>query len=94
MFEIRTDEDGTLFLAGRLDASQTASADDQLAKVTGQTVADLSELDYISSAGIGVILKTYKRLHDQGGGLTLVNLPPRIRNVFQYAGLDRILDIR
>jgi anti-anti-sigma factor len=94
MFEIRTDESGTLFLAGRLDASQSAAADDRLAQVTGKTVADLSELDYISSAGIGVILKAYKRLQDQGGSLTLVNLPPRIQNVFHFAGLDRILDIR
>lgn len=94
MFEIRTDDSGTVFLAGRLDASQTTLADEQLATLAGTARIDLSELDYISSAGIGVLLKTYKRLHDGGGGLALVNLPARILNVFQYAGLDRILDIR
>jgi anti-sigma B factor antagonist len=94
MFEIRTDESGTVFLAGRLDASQTALADERLESLSGTARMDLSELDYISSAGIGVILKTYKRLHDAGGALSLVNLPARILNVFQYAGLDRILDIR
>ena len=61
--------------------------------VQGSIVADLSDLEYISSAGLGVILHTYKRLRRQGHELRLVNLVPRVRSIFEYAGFDRLLQI-
>jgi anti-anti-sigma factor len=51
-------------------------------------------LEYISSAGISVIMQVWKRLDAQGSKLSLVGMIPRVRNVFAYAGLDRVLDIR
>lgn len=93
MFEVRFDGEDRVRLVGRLDASQADAAILALRRLTGEAVADLSELEYISSAGIGVILQTYKRLHESGHTLLLTNLSPRIRNVFGYAGLDRVLRI-
>ena len=40
---------------------------------------DLSGLDYISSAGLGVLLKTQKRLMGTGGKLRLAGLKPHLR---------------
>ena len=91
MLEIRIDDGGTVFLSGRFDAAQLQMAEETLDSVHGPTVADFSGLEYISSAGIGVILKTYKRLHDAGHPFRIINMSQRIRTVFQYAGLDRIL---
>jgi anti-sigma B factor antagonist len=54
---------------------------------------DLSDLKYISSAGIGVLMKTYKRLHDSGNTIKLVNLSQHVRNVFHYAGLEQLFGI-
>lgn len=93
MFDITVDQQGTVRVSGRLDASQVERAENELAKVNGSAVVDFAKLEYISSAGIGVILKTYKRLHDAGLSLRLVNMSRRIRNVFEYAGLDRVLTI-
>lgn len=93
MFEIRPDHDGGLRLIGRLDASEAEAAMDVLRKVDHPLVADCSELDYISSAGLGVIMETYKRLHGRGFGLRLVNVSAHIRNVFRYVGLDRVIEI-
>lgn len=93
MFEARFEGDDRVRLVGRLDASQAEAATEALRRLKGPAVADFSELDYISSAGIGVILETYKRLHDSGHTLRLTNLNPRIRSVFGYAGLDRVLCI-
>ena len=92
MFEIRV-EGGVVRLKGRLDASQSDQAQRVLRGIDGSVSLDCSELDYISSAGIGVIIETYRRLHTSGHTLKLVRLLPRVRNIFAYAGLDRILTI-
>lgn len=93
MFEARFEGEDRVRLVGRLDAAQADAATEALRRLTGPAVADFSELEYISSAGIGVILETYKRLHQAGHTLLLTNLSPRIRSVFGYAGLDRVLRI-
>jgi anti-anti-sigma factor len=93
MFEVRFEGNDRVRLVGRLDASQADAATAALGRLEGPAVADFSELEYISSAGLSVILQTYKRLHEAGHSLLLTNLNPRIRNVFGYAGLDRVLRI-
>ena len=93
MFEIRTGSDGSIRLIGRLDASEAQNAMTALSRIDHSVTADCGELDYISSAGLGVIIETYKRLHGLGFSLRLVNVPPRIRNVFRYAGLDQVIDL-
>ncbi len=45
-------------------------------------VFDLDELDYLSSAGIRVILKTRDALKKNNGKITFMNLQPQIKKVF------------
>ena len=92
MFEIKSKED-RLILCGRLDASQVDKAIDILNQVEGTTTIDLSELEYVSSAGLGVLVATQKRLMDKGGSLQLVNLTPHVRSVFHYASLNKIFPL-
>ena len=91
MFEIVVDAPGKVRLSGRLDASQTDHASDVFDELTGDVVADCTGLEYISSAGLSVLIVTHKRLLGSGHGLKLRNLQPRVRNVFSYAGLDKFL---
>jgi anti-anti-sigma factor len=93
MFEIKREENGTITLHGRLDASQVDNARTVLDQVTESCKVDFSELSYISSAGLGLLFGTQKRLVDSGGGLTLVNLSPHIGEIFQIAGFDHIFEI-
>lgn len=93
MFEITSAGEGTISLKGRLDAAEAEKALATLRAISASTTADCSELEYISSAGIGVIVETHKRLLDAGHSLKLVNLTPRVRNVFTYAGLHKFLVI-
>jgi anti-anti-sigma factor len=93
MLEITTDDDGTIRLRGRLDASQVDAATDALARVASSCTVDFSELTYISSAGLGLLFATQRRLVDAGMGLRLTNLNPHIREVFRIAGFDRIFEI-
>jgi len=93
MFEIKRDENGTISLHGRLDASQVDSARAVFNRVTESCEVDFADLSYISSAGLGLLFSTQKKLVDGGGGLTLVNLSPHIREIFQIAGFDNIFEI-
>ena len=93
MFEIQFLSGTEVKLVGRLDASQAEKATAALKALTGPATADCSELEYISSAGIGVVIETYKRLNDAGHSLVLARMTQRVRNVFAYAGLDKVLQI-
>jgi anti-sigma B factor antagonist len=93
MFEIRRAEDRVVHLAGRLDAAEAERTEMTFGEITDSVTLDCSQLDYISSAGIGLLIELHKRLQSSGHQLTLVNLLPRVRNIFRYAGLDRLLNI-
>ncbi len=93
MFEINVADNGSIKFSGRLDATHAERAKAVLKTVSHSATADFAELDYISSAGLGVIVETYKRLHDAGHSLRLIHLNPRIRSIFVYAGLDKVLQI-
>ena len=93
MLDIQVEDHGIVRLAGRLDASESDRALKVLKTIETSLTLDCSQLDYISSAGIGVFVETYKRLHASGHGFKLVHLMPRVRNIFAYSGLDRILTI-
>lgn len=93
MFEIDFGEGGEIVCAGRLDASQVGTAQSFLDGVAEPSVMDFSQLEYISSAGLGVLLRTQKRLMSSGGGLKLVNVSSHIRDIFRYSGFDKIFEI-
>lgn len=94
MLELRVKEDGLVEVHGRLDAAEAERALATLQGQPGPVTLDCARLEYISSAGIAVILQVWKRLNSQGSKLNLVALQPRVRSVFAYAGLDKMLDIR
>jgi len=85
--------EGILCLKGRFDASQSATAERALAQAEGKTVVDFAELQYISSAGLGVLLAAQKRLSQSEGGLKLVNMNDHIRELFELAGFDMVFEI-
>ena len=94
MFAAKISEDGVLVLSGRFDAEQVEKARIAFNRIGRTTVVDCKDLDYISSAGLGVLLMTQKRLRDSGSELILANINKHIKNIFEYAGLDKIFEIR
>lgn len=93
MFEIQANEDGIVIVAGRLDAAQAPAAQDFLDQAGEQVVIDLARLEYVSSAGLGVLLRTHKRLMGNGQGLRLINVSPHINDIFMYSGFDKLFQI-
>jgi anti-sigma B factor antagonist len=93
MFQIDFDEAGKIIAEGRLDAAQAPRAQEFLDAVTEHCVLDLGKLEYMSSAGLGVLLRTHKRLMGDGGGLKLVNVNSHINDIFMYSGFDKLFEI-
>ncbi len=93
MFDVEIGAAGNIRLIGRLDAAQSERAYQVFRGFDHPLVADFADLEYISSAGIAVLIETYKRLTAAGHSFRLTNMKPRVRNVFAYAGLDRLLQI-
>lgn len=94
MFEIGLNESGEVVVSGRLDAAQAGKAQEFLDGVEGPCVVDMGALDYISSAGLGVLLRTHKRLMGGSRGLELVNVNSHINDIFSYSGFDKLFVIR
>lgn len=93
MFTIARLDGGRVRLTGRFDAAQADAARATLAAIGEPCRVECAELDYISSAGIGVLLAAQKRLNEQGHRLVLVGLNRHIRDLFSLAGFDRVFDI-
>ncbi len=93
MFEIDYGSDGEVLCRGRLDAAQCAIAQSFMDEIADARTLDFSQLEYISSAGLGILLKTQKRLAESGAALRIINVNNHIHDVFRYSGFDAIFDI-
>ena len=85
--------DVPVVFSGRLDATQAAAAQAYLDRLDGVVTIDCGDLQYLSSAGLGVLLKTHKRLLAAGGRLRLTAVNRHLQDIFGYSGFDQILEI-
>ena len=93
MFEIDYGDNGEVIYSGRLDASQCTKAQSFMDEIADTRTLDFSRLEYISSAGLGILLKTQKRLAASGAALKITNVNNHIYDVFRYSGFNAIFDI-
>ncbi len=93
MLQIESVGDQAVRIEGRLDAAQSPHAQAFLDKLSGDIRLDCAKLEYISSAGLGVLLKTQKRLMAGGGKMRLVGVNPHLRDIFMYSGFDQLFEI-
>ncbi|HYY65199.1 MAG TPA: STAS domain-containing protein [Gaiellaceae bacterium] len=82
-------------LSGELDlytAERVRVAVDEAGAVGADNViVDLSEISFIDSTALGVLVQETKRLEGRGHSLVLVTNDPRTLRVFEVTGLDRVL---
>ena len=84
-------------LNGRLDSNTSPALEKKLAVAIedGATnmVLDFENLEYISSAGLRIILKTTKDLKRSEGSIVLCAMQDYVKEVFEIAGFDSFLPI-
>ena len=85
----------TLEIAGRLDTITAPALDKTLCENIGMTdslVFDLTGLEYISSAGLRVLLSAQKKLQ-KNGSMKLIGVREEVMEVFEMTGFADILTI-
>jgi len=93
MFEAKKINSSEILLCGMFDATKVEQASKVFDEIKESCVINCAELNYISSAGLGILLTAQKRLSHSGAELKLTNMNQRIREVFQYAGFDTLFEI-
>lgn len=86
----------TICASGRLDtttAPQFEAVVDEALPEAEELVLDFKELEYISSAGLRVILKAQKAMNSAKGAMKLVHVNEDIMEVFDITGFIDILTI-
>lgn len=71
----------------------SALLDKELGGVQSLTL-DFAECDYVSSAGLRVLLATFKQLKAAGGSMVLSNVGENFMDVLQNTGLDSVFEIQ
>ena len=83
---------------GRLDTMTSSEFEKQLAPfylTPGiELILDCNAMEYISSAGLRVVLIAHKSITANGGRFVVSNLSKEVRSVFDMTGFSRILIIK
>lgn len=95
MLDFNVSDRLTITLKGRIDTSNAASVEADIMKILADNpnlpvTVDCAELEYISSAGLRVIMKTKKAVRDT----CLINVAPPVYEIFETTGFTELMDIR
>ena len=94
-----TQQDGVclISISGSIDSSSSTEAgkflDEQIAKGDVRLVADLSQVNYMSSSGLRVLVSTLKSVRQHHGDLYLAGLQENIHQLLELAGFTSIFKI-
>lgn len=85
------------FMQGAIEIDQVPEAKEQLAQAfeekSPRMVLDLTEVQYLDSAGIGLLIGTLRRATQDGGGLKLAGLSSYLTGIFSIINLGNIFDL-
>lgn len=86
-----------LYLKGYLDAHTAPRLENTLESLINEgqnkIVVNFNELDYISSAGLGVFMAFIEDIRKQGGDIKLTAMKPKVFSVFDLLGFPMLFDI-
>ena len=84
-----------LEITGRLDTTTAPNLDtviNELSEDTKELVLDMGGLEYISSAGIRVVLSAYKKMMSNKGIMRITKANEMVRDVFEMTGLLEMIE--
>lgn len=93
----RSNQNLIISLTGRLDTMTSPQLEEEINRsdLDGIEIVTLNlrELEYISSAGLRVVIMLYKNLEKLGGKLRLVNVNDMVMEIFSMTGMTDFLEI-
>ena len=99
MVEIKNSLENDIFtinVIGEVDASSSIHLDESISEATSKykkIMVNCEQLEYISSAGLGVFMSYINDLEENGINLVIFGLSDKVKHVFQILGLDQLLKI-
>ena len=84
----------TVSLSGRLDTTSAPTLENDLKAIDAAVtslILDFAGVDYVSSAGLRVILAAQKQMGNRHGAMVLRNVPDAVMEVFEMTGFTDIL---
>lgn len=86
-----------LHIEGRLDATSSPALDEQLSSLissgTTKLIVDFSKVEYLSSAGMRLMLSNTKKASGQSGKLIFASINDDVMEIIRMAGFEKILSI-
>lgn len=74
-------------------ASRFKAAFDALVKAPRPLVLDLSDVSYLCSTGLGVMISVFKALQGEGQGVALVAVQPKVLQVLEMTHMQRLAKV-
>lgn len=90
------DKELTLTVEGRIDTITSQDMDKEITEELGNfdsLIIDFADLEYISSAGLRVLIATQKKLKADDIPLVIRNVNDSVNEIFRMSGFDKILKI-
>ena len=84
-------------LSGRLDTNTSSDLDDAIFDCIDDVDSldlDFAELEFVSSAGLRVLMRALDAMEEKGGGMVVRNVCENVMEVFEATALDTLFDIR
>ena len=101
MLKIEKNIDDNLFilrLIGDVDASNSVELDEAIQKFVfsnrDKILIDASQLEYISSAGLGVFMSYLEEFAEKNIQMVIFGLSEKVHQVFKILGLDLLINIK
>ena len=86
----------TLFIIGRVDTITSQTLEKEINDEMGNfdsLIIDFADLEYISSAGLRVLIATQKKLKPEDIPMVIKNVNDAISEIFRMSGFDKIFKI-
>ncbi len=102
MNDLTLSTDGTstgfvVTIAGKLGGVENERFEKELFRLAelkpARITLDMSELTYMSSAGMSTIIRVHKQLRESSGELVLAAVPPLIQGILHAGGIDRLVSL-
>ena len=86
----------TLFLRGRLDGLSAPGLESALNEIPPYVHVlnlDFTDVEYISSEGLYIVLKLHKYMLSQNGCARILNPNAHVREIFSFPGFDTLINV-
>ena len=86
------------FMSTELDHHITNEVRDEIddilmSKSVKNIIFDFKNIKFMDSSGIGVIIGRYKKVSNEGGKVSVVNVNARVKKIFDLSGMNKIIGI-